>query len=111
MPDLRFRTFRMRVYTEFCPADLSEADRREFLALVERNDEQGMEAFFGARPVDDRCRRVLQILRDARSLGDRLNVMDRAIPALPHSEISECYAQLRALGDEVDNIVESEVRS
>jgi hypothetical protein len=106
MPDLRFSTFRVRVYTEFAPSDLPDADRQRFLDLVEKNDEQGMEAFF-AGLTDTRCQHVVRILREARSLGDRLNVMDRTIPALPHNEIGECYGRLRALGDEVDDLAES----
>jgi len=109
MPDLRFSTFRMRVYTEFAPPDLPDADRQKFLGLVEKNDEQGMEAFFGTL-TDARRQRVVQILREARSLGDRLNVMDRTIPALPHNEIGECYSRLRALGDEVDDLAESRMK-
>ena len=104
MPDLRFRTFRMKVYGRLYPRDLAPVERDKFLALLDQQDEQGMEAFFGARPLESRVKRVIEILREARRLGERINVLDRTLPALPHSEISECYDRLRVLGNEIGDL-------
>ena len=104
MPDLRYRTFRMKVYAQVCPKDLSAADREQFLSLLDRLDEDTMEEFFEERPLEAPIRRVLQILKEARSLGDRLNVLDRTVPALPHAEITESYNRLRDLGNAVGDL-------
>lgn len=104
MPDLRYRTFRMKVYARLCPRDLAPEERENFLALLDRLDEEGMEAFFGARPLESQVKRVIEILKEARALGDRVNVLDRTLPALPHAEIGECYDRLRALGNEIGDL-------
>lgn len=104
MPDLRFRSFRMKVYARLCPPDLSPAEREKFVALVDRLDEEGMERFFDEQPLDAHIKRVVQILKETRALGERINVLDRTLPALPHAEITECYTRLRALGNEIGDL-------
>jgi hypothetical protein len=104
MPDLRYRTFRMKLYARLCPADLSAQDRECFLTLLDRLDEDGMEAIFDERPLEPQTKQIVQILKEARSLGDRLNVLDRTVPALPHAEITECYNRLRNLGNEIGDL-------
>lgn len=104
MPDLRYRTFRMRVYARLSPQDLAPEDREKFLTILERYDEEGMEAFFEGRPLESHAKRVMEILKEARTLGERINVLDRTLPALPHAEIAECYSRLRALGNEIGDM-------
>ena len=104
MPDLRYRTFRMKVYARVCPPDLSPQDREKFLSLLDLLDEDGMEAVFAERPLEAQIKRVTQILQEARGLGDRINVLDRTLPVLPHAEITECYNRLRALGNEIEGL-------
>ncbi len=104
MPDLRYRSFRMKVYARLCPPDLSPENRERFLALLDRQDEEGMEAFFAKRPLEDQAKRVVVILKEARELGERVNVLDRTLPSLPHAEITECYLRLRALGNEIGDL-------
>lgn len=104
MVDLRYRTFRMKIYARMCPATLAPADREEFVRLLDRLDEDGMEQFFRRFPLDAHLRKLLGILKEARDIGDRLNVLDRTLPALPHAEISECYNRLRALGEQVGDL-------
>jgi hypothetical protein len=104
MPDLRYRTFRMKVYARLCPLDLTPQDREGFLTFLDRLDEDGMEGFFDERPLDPPMRRVIQILKEARGLGERINVLDRTLPVLPHAEITECYHRLRDLGNEVGDL-------
>jgi hypothetical protein len=104
MADLRYRTFRMKVYARLCPATLAAADRDDFVRLLDRNDEDGMELFFRRVPADPSISKVLPILREARDIGDRLNVMDRTLPALPHGEIGDCYRRLRALANQVGEL-------
>ncbi|MGD0264937.1 MAG: hypothetical protein ABSD47_08270 [Candidatus Methylomirabilota bacterium] len=104
MPDLRYRTFRMQVYARLCQPDVSPEDREKFLAILDRQDEEGMEAFFEGRPLERHAKRVMEILKEARALGDRINVLDRTLPALPHAEITECYSRLRALGNEIGDL-------
>ena len=104
MPDLRLRTFRIRVYGQLCPGDLPPAERQEFLDILDRMDEDGMASFFQGRRLDPHRQRALELLREAREIGDRLNLLDRTLPALPHVEISQCYARLRDLGNEVGDL-------
>ena len=104
MTDLRYRTFRMKTYARMCPATLAPVDREEFVHLLDRLDEDGMEQFFRRFPLDAHLSKLLGILKEARDIGDRLNVLDRTLPALPHAEISECYNRLRALGEQVGDL-------
>jgi hypothetical protein len=104
MSDLRFRTFRMKVYARLLPKDASAQDRERLAALVDQLDEDGVAAWLAQRPLGPQARRALEILRSARELGDRINVLDRTLPVLPHAEISECYHQLRALGNEIADL-------
>jgi len=104
MPDLRYRSFRMKVYGRLCPPNLPPAEREKFVDLVDRLDEAGMERFFDERPLERQVKRVVEILKEARALGGRINVLDRTLPALPHVEITECYTRLRALGSEIGDL-------
>jgi hypothetical protein len=109
MADLRYRTFRMKAYSRFCPADLGTEGRETFARLVDRLDEDGMEAFFASLPPDARRVKVVEVLKEARALGERLNVMDRTLPALPHSEIAGAYERLRELGGMIEELDASRV--
>ena len=104
MSDLRFRQFRMKVYARLCPSELVPAEREEFVRLLDGEDEDGMEGFFRRVPLDAKLIHVLRILREARELGVRLNVLDRTVPTLPHREVSECYRRLRTLGEQVEDL-------
>ncbi len=104
MADLRYRTFRMKVYARLCPTSLSREEKGEFLNLLDRMDEDGMEEFFKRHPLSAEAVRVISILREARELGDRINVLDRVLPVLPHAEITECYNRLRVLGDMIGDL-------
>jgi hypothetical protein len=104
MGDLRFRTFRMKVYARLCPPHVSPEERESFVQLIDRQDEDGMAAFFDRHPGDAASQRVRKILQEAREIGDRVNVLDRTLPSLPHIEIGECYARLRSLGDELASL-------
>ena len=104
MPDLRYRTFRIHVYSRLSPPDLTPEDWETFLVLLDHQDEEGLEAFFKGRPLEGHAKRVMDILKEARALGDRVNVLDRTLPALPHAEIAECYSRLRDLGNEIGNL-------
>ena len=39
MPDLRYRTFRMKVYARLYPPDLTPQDREGFLTVLDRMDD------------------------------------------------------------------------
>ncbi len=104
MVDLRYRTFRMKVYARMCPATLASAEREEFVHLLDRLDEDGMEQLFRRLPLDAHMSKLMAILKEARDIGDRLNVLDRTLPALPHSEIAACYSRLRELGEAVGDL-------
>jgi hypothetical protein len=95
----------MKVYACLCPAGLRQEERERFLRVLDEMDEDGMIAFFKQIPVDSKLARILGILNEGRELGDRLNVMDRTLPVLPHTEITACYDRLRALGDEIGDLV------
>ena len=104
MADLRYRTFRLKVYTRLCPSAVSREEKEEFLTLLDRMDEDAIEVFFKRHPLTPQSTRAITILREARELADRINVLDRVLPVLPHAEITDCYNRLRELGDEVGNL-------
>lgn len=104
MADLRFQTFRMKMYARLCPKKLSPQELQEFHHTLDRMDEDGVEAFFDRHPLTPEVKRAVQVLREARELGDRINVLDRTLPVLPHTEITECYNRLRSLAEEVGNL-------
>ncbi|HYL81178.1 MAG TPA: ATP phosphoribosyltransferase regulatory subunit [Candidatus Acidoferrum sp.] len=104
MADIRFRTFRLKVYGRLCPAAVSREEREELLNLLDRLDEDGIEEFFKRHPLTAEGARAIAILREARELGERINVLDRVLPVLPHAEITQCYDRLRELGDEIGNL-------
>jgi hypothetical protein len=108
MADLRYRTSRLKMYAQLCPKDLRREDRERFGTLLDDLDEDGIVKFFQQLPLTPQATRVVQILNEARGLGDRLNVMDRTLPSLPHTEIAECYLRLRALGDEIGDLAAAE---
>lgn len=109
MPDLRYRSFRIKVYARLCPTDLRPEERRRFLDLLDTLDEDGVVAFFQQVPLDPKLAHVLGILKEARELGDRLNAMDRTLPVLPHTEITACYNRLRTLGDEIGDLIAADL--
>lgn len=109
MADLRYRTFRMKVYAQLSPPDLRPQDRERFLRLLDEMDEDGMTGFFQQLPLDPKTARIVGILNEARDIGDRLNAMDRTLPVLPHTEITACYDRLRALGDDIGDLVAADV--
>lgn len=109
MADLRYRTFRMAVYARLCPQDLRPEDRKRFAGLLDEREEDSVIAFFQQLPLDAQAARVVAILKEAREIGDRLNAMDRTLPVLPHTEITACYDRLRALGNEIGDLVAADV--
>ncbi len=104
MSALRFRSFRMKVYAGLCPPHVSPEEREGFVQLIDRQDEDGMAVFFARHPGDTTSQRVRKILEEAREIGDRINILDRTLPSLPHTEIGQCYARLRSLGDELASL-------
>jgi hypothetical protein len=102
MSDLRFRTFRMRIYAGLCSTEGLRTSRARMGELLDRGDEDGMEALVGELPLDAAQREAVNLLREARQIGERLSVMDRTLPSLPHAEIGVCYRRLRELADALD---------
>jgi len=97
MADLRFRTTRVQVLARLCPVHATAEERQEFVATIDRQDEEGVVAFLARHPADPAAQRLLKICRQAREIADRLNTLDRTLPGLPHSEICACYETLRSL--------------
>jgi hypothetical protein len=100
---------RVKVYAQLLPPGTAAQERQEFLEDLDRVDEDAIADFFKRVPTEGPVKRLLEILREARELGDRLNAMDRTLPVLPHTEIATCYRRLRALGDEVGDLAASGV--
>jgi hypothetical protein len=94
----------MKTYARLLPAGIEATARETFYRLLEASDEDGMAGFFRQIPASPPLGRALEILREAREIGDRLNVMDRTLPVLPHTEIAACYVRLRSIGDELANL-------
>ncbi|MFA5026624.1 MAG: hypothetical protein WC713_02015 [Candidatus Methylomirabilota bacterium] len=104
MANLRFRTSRMQVLARLCPMHATAEERQEFVATIDRRDEEGVVAFLARHPADPAAQRLLEVCRQARQVADRLNLLDRTLPALPHSEICACYETLRSLERDIASL-------
>jgi len=89
------------VYAGLCQPEVAPEERAAFLEALDRQDEDGLVALLARQATGARGRRAMAILREARELGERIDILDRTLPALPHGELAGCYARLRELEGEI----------
>ncbi|PWB77703.1 MAG: hypothetical protein C3F08_09540 [Candidatus Methylomirabilota bacterium] len=96
MLDIRYRIDRMRALHALAEHGLTEAQARQLNELHQARDEDGMLTVLEGATLSSPAQQKLEILRQAKLLGERLTQLSRVIP-LPHEKIQELYPQIRQI--------------
>jgi hypothetical protein len=96
MLDIRYRIDRMKALHALKETGLTEAEAVRLDELFQGQDEDGMVAVLEGAALQPVARKKLEILKQARTVGDRLTEFSRTIP-LPHDKIQALYPDIREL--------------
>src|SRR5574337_1346362 len=96
MLDIRYRIDRMKALHALQEGSLTEAQSQQLDELYRAQDEDGMLALLEGATLTPPAHKKLEILKQAKLLGERLTQLSRVIP-LPHEKIQELYPQIRAI--------------
>jgi hypothetical protein len=103
MLDIRYRIDRMKAMHALRASGLTEAQAERLDQLFQAQDEEGMIALLDDAALEPVARQKLEILKQAKQVGDRLTTLSRTIP-LPHDKIQALYPDLRALRTAYDRL-------
>ena len=103
MLDIRYRIDRMKGMYALRESGLTEAQAKRLDELLEAQDEQAMIALLEGATLQVVARQKLEILKEAKQVGDRLTEFSRTIP-LPHDKIQGLYPQMRDLRTAYDRL-------
>ena len=103
MLDIRYRIDRMKAMYALKESGLSEAEKQRLDELLRAQDEDGMSALLEGASLQPVARRKLEILKQAKRVGDRLTEYSRTIP-LPHDRIQALYPEIRELRTAYDRL-------
>lgn len=96
MLDIRYRIDRMKALHALRESSLNETQAQQLDELWRAQDEEGMFALLEGAALSGTAKEKLEILGQAKQLGERLTQLSRVIP-LPHEKIQELYPQIRAI--------------
>jgi hypothetical protein len=96
MLDIRYRIDRMKGLSVLKEGGLTEAQAQRLDELYQAQDEDGMLALLEGATLQPIARKKLEILKQAKLVGDRLTEFSRTIP-LPHDRIQALYPEMRDL--------------
>src|SRR5574337_1317910 len=96
MLDIRYRIDRMKALRALAESGLTETQAQQLDELHQARDEDGMLALLDGATLSPPAQQKLEILRQAKLLGERLTQLSRVIP-LPHEKIQELYPQIRQI--------------
>ncbi|VUZ85612.1 hypothetical protein MELA_01997 [Candidatus Methylomirabilis lanthanidiphila] len=96
MLDIRYRIDRMKALHALAESGLTETQAQRLDELHQARDEDGMLALLEGATLSPPAHKKLDILRQAKLLGERLTQLSRVIP-LPHERIQELYPQIREI--------------
>ncbi len=96
MLDIRYRIDRMKGLSALKEGGLTEAQAQRLDELYQAQDEDGMLALLEGATLQPIARKKLEILKQAKLVGDRLTEFSRTIP-LPHDRIQALYPEMRDL--------------
>lgn len=96
MLDIRYRIDRMKALHALAESGLTETQAQRLDELHQARDEDGMLALLEGATLSPPAHKKLDILRQAKLLGERLTQLSRVIP-LPHEKIQELYPQIRSI--------------
>ncbi len=94
MLDIRYRIDRMKALHTLREGGLNETQVQQLDELYRAQDEDGMLALLEGTALSSPADKKLDILRQAKLIGERLTQLSRVIP-LPHEKIQELYPQIR----------------
>lgn len=96
MLDIRYRIDRMKALHALRESGLNETQAQQLDELWRTQDEEGMFALLEGAALSETAKKKLEILEQAKQLGERLTQLSRVIP-LPHEKIQELYPQIRSI--------------
>ena len=96
MLDIRYRIDRMKGLYALKESGLTEAQAQRLDELYQAQDEDGMLALLEGATLQPIARKKMEILKQAKLVGDRLTEFSRTIP-LPHDKIQALYPEMRDL--------------
>ena len=103
MLDIRYRIDRMKALYALKGGGLSETQSQQLEELLRAQDEGGMLALLEGATLESVARQKLEILKQARSVGEQLTKLSRIIP-LPHDKIQALYPAIRDLRTQYDRL-------
>lgn len=96
MLDIRYRIDRMRALHALREDGLTETQAQQLDELWRAQDEEGIFALLEGATLPQAAKKKLDILKQAKLIGERLTQLSRVIP-LPHEKIQELYPQIREI--------------
>ena len=96
MLDIRYRIDRMKGLYALKESGLTETQAQRLDELYQAQDEDGMLALLEGATLQPIARKKVEILKQAKLVGDRLTEFSRTIP-LPHGKIQALYPEMRDL--------------
>jgi len=96
MLDIRYRIDRMKALCALRESGLTETQAQQLDELRRAQDEEGMFALLEEATLPEAAKKKLEILKQAKLIGERLTQLSRVIP-LPHEKIQELYPQIREI--------------
>jgi len=103
MLDIRYRIDRMKAMYALKESGLTEAQGQRLDQLLQAQDEAEMVVLLDGAALQPAARKKLDILRQAKLVGDRLTELSRTIP-LPHDKIQALYPEIRDLRTAYDRL-------
>src|SRR5574337_794223 len=94
MLDIRYRIDRMKALHALRESGLTETPAQRLDELYQARDEDGMLTLLEASTLTPQANKMIDVLRQAKLVGERLTELSRTIP-LPHEKIQELYPQIR----------------
>ncbi|MDD5560006.1 hypothetical protein [Candidatus Methylomirabilis sp.] len=94
MLDIRYRIDRMKALHALRESGLTETQAQRLDELYQARDEDGMLTLLEASTLTPQANKMIDVLRQAKLVGERLTELGRTIP-LPHEKIQELYPQIR----------------
>lgn len=101
--DLRFSRGRVYALRLLDPMTQTREEAQRWRDLVAALDEDGIYKFLEARPLKPEDRKRLDLIRQAKAVGDQCNELGKEIP-LRHEEVHKAYDELRELTAKVEEL-------
>ena len=103
MLDIRYRIDRMKVLHALRESGLIETQAKQLDELCQAQDEDGMLAILEGATLTPLAKKMFEILKQAKLIGERLTELSRTLP-LPHEKIQELYPQIRDIRLEYERL-------